>query len=161
VGVSKFSQLGFLRFWGPITLRENLQLRWGLKKSCSFCRELFNDISHAICMQGNWGDSWLLVVGSQIVNLTPDLSFSHNLCLQCPNGSYEPILDIYSSKAFPWYKKLFNQMGFDTYNCSLKIWEFTKTPTPKVGVHLRVWRFILSHSLTLLGAWYVISGLPF
>jgi hypothetical protein len=37
-------------------------------------------------------------------------------------------------------------MGFDPYNCSLKIWESIRTPTPKVGVHLEVWRFIPSHS---------------
>jgi hypothetical protein len=30
----------------------------------------------------------------------------------------------------------------------LKIWKFIKIPTPKVGVHLGVWRFILSHSYT-------------
>jgi hypothetical protein len=29
-------------------------------------------------------------------------------------------------------------MGFDPYNCSLKIRESIKTPTPKVGAHLGV-----------------------
>jgi hypothetical protein len=37
-------------------------------------------------------------------------------------------------------------MGFDPYNRSLKIQESIETPTPKVGVHLGVWRFI-SHTL--------------
>ncbi len=32
-------------------------------------------------------------------------------------------------------------MGFDPYDCSLKIWESIGSPTPKVGVHLGVWRF--------------------
>jgi hypothetical protein len=40
-------------------------------------------------------------------------------------------------------------MGFDPCNCSLKIWESIGTPTPKVGAHLGVWGFILSHSPTL------------
>ncbi len=43
-------------------------------------------------------------------------------------------------------------MGFDPCNCSLEVWESIRTPTPKVGVHLEVWSFILSHSPTLLGA---------
>jgi hypothetical protein len=32
-------------------------------------------------------------------------------------------------------------MDFDHCNCSLKIWESIEIPTPKVGVHLGVWRF--------------------
>ncbi len=40
------------------------------------------------------GNSWLLVVESQIDNLTLDLSFGHNLCFKYPNGSFEPILDM-------------------------------------------------------------------
>jgi hypothetical protein len=50
-------------------------------------------------------------------------------------------------------------MGFDPYNCSLKIWESTMTPIPKVRAHLGVWGFIPSHSLALLGAWNEILGL--
>jgi hypothetical protein len=113
VGVPKFPQLRFLRLWGSITLRANLQLRLGIKKSCSPCRELFNAMLHVTCTQGNRGDTWLLVVGSQIANLTPSLSFVHNLCLKCPNGSCEPISDIYVPRDFQWYKELFNSMGFD------------------------------------------------
>jgi len=81
-------------FGGPITLRENLRLRWGLKQSCSPCQEIFNIMLHDTYTQGNQGDSRLLVVRSQIVNLTPGPSFGHNLCFKCPNWSCEPILDI-------------------------------------------------------------------
>jgi len=88
------------------------------------------------------------MVGSQIANLTPSLSSSHNLCSKCLNGSCEPIWDINNSIAFQWYKEFFNPMGFDPYNCSLKIWESVMTPTPKVGAHLGVWGFILSQSPT-------------
>jgi hypothetical protein len=42
-------------------------------------------------------------------------------------------------------------MGFDPYNRFLKIQESIKTPTPKVGAHLKVWGFIFSHFPTLLG----------
>jgi hypothetical protein len=55
-------RLGFLQFWGPITLCADLQLRWGLKRSCSPCSNLSNGISHATCMQENRGDSLLLAV---------------------------------------------------------------------------------------------------
>jgi len=40
-------------------------------------------------------------------------------------------------------------MGFDPYNCSLKIRDSTKTPTPKVVAHLGVWGLIPSHPPTL------------
>jgi hypothetical protein len=117
-------------------------------------------MSHTIYTQGNWGNSQLLVVGSQIRDLTFDPSFGHNLCFRCPNGSCEPILDIYVPRFFQWYRELFNTLGFDPCNCSLKICESTETPTPKVGVPLGVWGFIPSHPFTPLGAWDVTLGLP-
>jgi hypothetical protein len=42
-------------------------------------------------------------------------------------------------------------MGFDSYNRSLKIWESTETPTPKMGAHLGVWMstHTLFHTLEL------------
>ncbi len=76
---------------------------------------------HAACTLGNWVDSQLLVVKSQTTSLTPDLSFDHNLCFRCPNGQCEPILDIYTSIAFQWYKKIYKKMGFDPCNCALRI----------------------------------------
>jgi hypothetical protein len=110
-------------------------------------------------MQGNRVDSQFLMVESQIANLIPGLSFEHNLCFRCQNESCEPILDIYVPRAFQWYKKRFNPMGFDPYNCFLKIRKSTGTPTPKVGAPLGMWRFIPSHFPTLPGAWDVTLGL--
>jgi hypothetical protein len=104
MGVSKFSQLGFSQLWGPIILHADLWLRWGLKKICSPCWEFSNGMSHATFMQENRGDPRLLVVGSQIANLTFDPSFGHNLCLKYSNESCEPILNIYVSRNFQWYK---------------------------------------------------------
>jgi len=159
VGVPKFPQLGLLQLWGPITLRADLQWRWSLKQSCSSRQELFNGMLQTTCMQGNWGDSRFLMVKNQIANLIPGLSFGYNLCAKCPNGSCEPVLDIYILRAFQWYKNLFNPMGFDPCNYFLKIQKFTDTPTPKVGAHLGMWRFSPSHSLAFPGAWNVIPGL--
>jgi hypothetical protein len=92
------------------------------------------------------------MVGSQIVNLTIGLSFGHNLCFKNPNGSSKPILDIYDLRAFQWYKENLNPMIFDPCNDLLKIRESIGTQTPKVGAHLKVWGFILSHFLALPGA---------
>ncbi len=113
VGVPKFPTLGLSQLWIPITLCVNLRLKWGLKQSCSPHLEFFNGIWHATFIQGNREDYRLLVVGSQIDNLTLGPSFSHNLCFKCPNGSCEPILDIYISRDFQWYNKIFNKMHFD------------------------------------------------
>jgi hypothetical protein len=113
MGVLKLPKLGLLQFWGPITLCADLWLRWSLKQSYSLCWEPFNGMLHVTCTQVNWVYSQLLMVGSQIANLTPGLSFGHNLCFKCSNESCELILDIYVSKSFQWYKNLFNPMGFD------------------------------------------------
>jgi hypothetical protein len=110
---------------------------------------------HTTCMQVNRGDSWLLVVGSQIANLTTGPFFGHNIYFKYPNGSCKPILDINVSRAFQWYKELFNIMNFDPYNYLLKIWESIETPTLKMGAHLGVCGFIPSHSPTLPRAWNV------
>ncbi len=94
LGLLEFSQLGFSQFWGSITSRANFKLQWDLKQSCSPHQELSNNILHVAYTPGNRVDSRLLMVGSQIVSLTPDLSFDHNLCFKCTNGSCERILDI-------------------------------------------------------------------
>jgi hypothetical protein len=99
--------------------------------------------------QGSWGDSRLLVVKNQIGNLTLGPSFGHNLCFNYPNGSCEPILNIYVPRTFQWYKEISIQWVLTPWNCSLKIQESIRTPTPKMGGHLGVWRFIPSHSPAL------------
>jgi hypothetical protein len=160
VKVPKFPKLRLLQFWRPIILCEEVQLRWGLKKSCSLHRDFSNNMWHATYTQGSQGDAQLLMVESQSDNLIFCPSFAHNWCFNHPNGSCEPILNIYVPRAFQWYKELHNPMGFDPCNHFLKIWKSIRTPTPKVRAHLGVWRFIHSHSPTLLGTWDVILRLP-
>ncbi len=104
MGVLNLPKLGLPQFWGPVNLCVYLLLIWSLKQCYSPCRDLSNDMLHATFTQRNQVDSLLLVVGSQIVNLTPGPSFGHNLCFRCPNGSCEPILDIYISISFQWYR---------------------------------------------------------
>jgi hypothetical protein len=138
-------QLGLPRLWGRITSYADLWLQWGLKQSCSPCQELFNGISHVACTQRNRVDSRLLVVGSQITNLTPD----H---YKCPNGQCEPILGIYTSRSFRWYKKRLKVKSFDPCNRVLKIRESFRDSNSQHGSSLGSVRV---HALTffaLLGA---------
>jgi hypothetical protein len=90
LGVSKFPKLGLLAFWKAITFCVNLQLRWGLKKICNPHWELSKDMLHATCMHVFQGDSWLLMVESQIGTLTFDPSFGHNLFFKYSNKYVNP-----------------------------------------------------------------------
>jgi hypothetical protein len=164
-GVPKSRPAGLPGLWSPITLREDLGSKCGLKQSCSSRGELSNGMSHVIWSQVFRVDSWLLMVGSQNWQTpgssTPGPSFSHNLCFRCPNEQCEPILDIYASRAFHWYKERDKPLRFDPSNRSLKFWKSTGTPSPKVGVALGVWGFTPSHFLTLSGVPDVTPRLPF
>jgi hypothetical protein len=146
VGVSKFPQLGLPQLRGRITSCADLQLQWGLKKSYTPCREISNGMLHIACTSRNRVDSRLLMVGSQTTSLTFGLPFGHNLCFRCPNGQCKPILDIYVSINFQWYKRLFKVMGFDCYNCTLKIRESIWDSNSQHGSSLGSVRV---HSLTL------------
>jgi hypothetical protein len=116
-------------------------------------------MSHAPWNWVNRVNSWLFLVGNQTDNLTPGLSFGHNLCFRCLNEQCEPSLDIDVARAFQWYKKRQKPLSFDSWNCSLNFWEFTGTPSPKVRVTLGVWGFTPSHFLTLPGVCDVTPGL--
>ncbi len=160
VGVPKLHQLGLLQLWGRITSFSELRSRWGLKQSCSPRQDLSNGMSHVACTDGNRVDFRLLVVGSQIANLTPAHSFSHNLCFRCPNRRCELILDIYASIVFQWYKKRFKVRSFDPCNLSLNIWESFRDSNSQHGSSLGSARV---HSFTLFalpGASEVTLGSP-
>ncbi len=107
---------------------------------------------HVTYTQVNQGNSKFLVVGTNLI-LSP--SFDHKLCFKYPNGSCDPILNIYVSRTFRWYKKLFNLMSFDSCNCFLKIQKSIKILILEVGAHLGVCGFIPSHSPTFPGTWNV------
>ncbi len=119
--VPKLQQLGLLQLWGRITSCADLWSQWGLKQSFSPRRELSKGMSHVSCTHGNRVDFWLLLVGSQTANLTPGHSFGHNLRYKCPNGQCEPILGIYASRSFWWYKERLEARSFDPCNYALKI----------------------------------------
>jgi len=111
LGFSKISKLGLLQLLRSISFRTDFQLRWGLKKICNFCWELSNDMWHVTCTQVNQGDFRFLVVESQIDTLIFDPSFDHNLCFNYSNVTCKLILNIHISRAFQWYKELFNPMN--------------------------------------------------
>jgi hypothetical protein len=79
-GVPKLSRFGLPGLWELITPSSDLGLGRGLKQTCISPWELFNGVLHSTYTHWDWVESWLFMVGSQIVNLTPDLSFDHNLC---------------------------------------------------------------------------------
>ncbi len=160
-GVPKSRQLGLLGLWGRITSCAELRLRCGLKQSCSSRRELFNVMWHVVCSQVFWVDSRLLVVGSQNWQTpgssTPGPSFDHNLCFRCPNEQCEPILDIYTSRAFHWYKELLEARSFDPCNLTLKIRESFWDSNSQHGSSLGSVRV---HSLTLFALPEACGALP-
>jgi hypothetical protein len=91
---------GFLGLWDIIASRPDLRSGRGLNQTCSPLQELFNAVSHSPSERRERVDSRLLVVGSQIANLTPGPSFAHNLGCICPNDQCEAISDIYTSRPF-------------------------------------------------------------
>jgi hypothetical protein len=148
-GVSKLFWFRLLGVWAFITSRSNLRLGWGLKQTYSFPWELSNCVLHFTFTHRGWVDSRLLVVGSQIASLTLGPSFAYNLCCKCPNGSYEAILDIYTSRPFQRYKENFNIRCFGPCNWVLNFQESQRTPKS----HFRKceWRF---HISLKVGLWH-------
>jgi len=127
-GDPKLSRFGLSGLWTLITSHPKLRSRRSLNQSCSSAWELSNGVLHSPCTHRNQVDSRLLVVGNQTASLTPGLSFDHNLCYRCPNGSCEAILDIYTSRNFQWYKERFNARCFGPCNCALSFRESQRTP---------------------------------
>jgi len=123
---------GVSGLWEPITPDCEIGSRRGLKQTCSPRRDLSNDVSNS--KFGLWEevDSRLLVVGSQIANLTPGLSFAHNLGDRCPNAQCEGIFDIYASRAFQWHQEHPNARCFGSCCRALNIRESRRTPNPQL-----------------------------
>jgi hypothetical protein len=124
------------------------------KQTCSFPRELFNGVSHSTCTHRDRINSWLLVVESQIANLTPDLSFCYNLCYRCTNGSCKLIFNIYILITFQWYKKT-SIRGVLTP--VIKLWSFG-SPGGVPSPNFRSVSFIFTHSQSRV-ATQLLNGL--
>ncbi len=133
-GIPKLSRFGLSGLWAFITSHPELESGRGLNQSCSFPRELSKGVSHFTYTNQNRVDSRLLVVRSQIVSLTPNFSFDHNLYWRCPNGSCKAILDIYTSRPFQRYKEHFNAKCFDPCNRALSFQESQRIPFSRVWV---------------------------
>jgi hypothetical protein len=139
--------VGVPGLWELITPDCRVWLRRGLNQSCSARRDLSNAMSHSQFGGREEVDSRLLVVGSQIANLIPDPSFTHNLGCRCSNGQCEAIFDIYASRPFQWHQEHPNARRFNlccrtlniresrrTPNLQLWEWEFYPPTSPKVGL---------------------------
>jgi len=71
VGVPKLSRVGVSVLWTLIAPRPKLGSRRGLNQSCTSRRELSNAMLYSLRRRREEVNSRLLVVGSQIGNLTP------------------------------------------------------------------------------------------
>jgi hypothetical protein len=105
----------------------------------------------------NQGDSWLLVVGSPIGNLTPGPSFGHSLFLNTQMGHVSPFETFRFQKLFNDIRNLWIQWILTP---SIVLWRFG-SPIPKVGAYLGVWGFIPSRFSTLSRVWNVTPMLHF
>ncbi len=128
----KIVPVGVPRLWELITPDCKVWSQRGLNQTCSPRRDLSNDISHSQFGGREEVNSWLLMVGSQIVNLTLDPSFAHNLGYRCPNGQCEAIFDIYASRPFQWHQEHLNASVFGPCCRTLNIREFRRTPSPQL-----------------------------
>jgi hypothetical protein len=140
VGVSEFPQLELPQLWGPITLRADLWLQWGLKQSYSPCWELCNGMFHVIFTWRKRGDFWRLVVKLPIWPLT------FLLTITC-------VLDVQMGHASPFQTSTFQDFSNNIRKASIHwiltpviaLWKFRspfETPTPDMRVHLGVLGFI-------------------
>jgi hypothetical protein len=118
--------------WTAITPDCRVQSRRGLNQNCNPRRDLFNVMSHSQIGCREEVDSRLLVVESQTVNLTPDLSFAHNLSFRCPNDQCEATFHIYVSRPFQWHQEHLNERCFGPCYRALNIQESRRTPNPQL-----------------------------
>jgi len=168
VGILKLCQMGLLQLWNPITLRANLGLQCGPKKSCSSRRKFFQWYVARLLKLSKSGQ-FLTFFGRESnyqfdSSLTFSPSFGHNLCFRCPNEQCEPILNIYALIAFQWYK---NATRHWILTPEIALWSFGSP----LGLHLPKWELpwecegsllhTPSHFLTFPGVCDVTPGLIF
>jgi hypothetical protein len=122
--------VGVPGLWELITPDCRVWLQRGLNQSCNPRQDLSNDISHSQFGSREEVDSRLLMVGSEIANLTPGPSFAHNLGDRCPNGQCKAIFDIYASRPFQWHQEHLNGRCFGPCCRTLNIRESRRTPNP-------------------------------
>jgi hypothetical protein len=85
------------------------------------------------------------VVGSQILNLTPDLSFDHNSCISSLNEQCKGTFGIYTLRPFQWYLEGPIWCFFSFLIKVLNIRDSHTNATPKMRVHLGIIRLHLLH----------------
>ncbi len=116
--------------WELITPKCKVLSQRGLNQTCSSRRDLSNDILHSQFGGRKEVDSRLLVVRSQITNLTPIPSFAHNLGYRCSNDQCEAIFYIYTSRLFKWHQEHLNARCFGPCCRALNIRQSRRTPNP-------------------------------
>jgi hypothetical protein len=109
-------------------------------------KDLSNNVSHALTGDHSTLTLRGFVVGNQVHNLVPILSFDHNSCISYLNEQWEGTWGIYTSRTFQWYPKVPIWCLFTFLTKAMNIQDSRMSATPKVGVHLGVIGFHPLHS---------------
>jgi hypothetical protein len=154
--------VGVPGLWELITPDCRVRSWQGLNQSCSPRRDISNVVSHSQFGCREEVDSRLLVVWSQIVSLTLDPFFAHNLSCRCPNDQCEAIFDVYASRPFQWQQEHLNARCFGPCCRTPNIQESRRTPNPqlwecwaspphlpKVGLRHNLCRYIKYNNLSM------------
>jgi hypothetical protein len=123
---------GVSGLWELIITDCKVWSRRGLNQTCNPRQDLSNNVSHSQFEGQEEVDSWLLMVGSQTVSLTPGPSFAHNLGYRCPNDQCEFIFYIYASRPFQWHQEHLNTRCFGLCCRTLNIRESRRAPNPQL-----------------------------
>jgi hypothetical protein len=104
---------------------------------------------YVACHLNERKSGWFLTFSGRESNYQFDFgpAFGYHLCVKCPNGSCEPILDIYVPRSFQWYKKILHPMGFDLV---VVLWKFESPPRRQFTKWDLIWECEGSFPHTLL-----------
>ncbi len=86
--------------------------------------------------------------------------FNHNLNINIQMDHASPFQTFMSQELSNGIKKSSIQWVLTPSNCFLKIWDSIKISNPKMGVHLKMCGFILSHSFALPKVWMWFLDCP-
>jgi hypothetical protein len=129
----EIAKVGILMTLGPITLCEDLWLRWGPKQSYSFHRKLSNGMSHITCTWGNWVNSQFLMVGSQIANLTFNLLLAITCVSDVQMGHVSPF-QTFTVQYF--FNEITNFLIHWILTRTITLWKFVRVKTQFVATLL-------------------------
>jgi hypothetical protein len=121
------------KLWTFIFFSNQIYLEYAREISYNPQKDLYNGALHAPIEDHLTPILRGFVVGSQIHNLTPKLSFDHNSCILGLNEQCEGTLNIYTLRPFQWYHEGPIWWFFIFSIKVLNIWNSRISAIPKVG----------------------------